>query len=83
MPAWDACPGDDEKRRMLNGLAALEPFVHHPEITRRIVARLQYRDGYDDVCRLWLSGPAQRRSSARTRAWKRPRASADSLNRLS
>lgn len=38
----DACLGDNEKRRMLNGLAALEPFVHHPEITRRIVARLQY-----------------------------------------
>lgn len=38
----DACQGEGERRRMLDGLAALEPFVHHAEITRRIVARLQH-----------------------------------------
>jgi len=38
----DACSGPEERRRMLDGLVVLDPFVHHPDLTRTIVARLQY-----------------------------------------
>lgn len=38
----DTCQGPEDRRRMLDGLAVLEPFVQHPNITRTIVARLQY-----------------------------------------
>jgi hypothetical protein len=38
----DACRDDGERLRLLQNLPILEPFVHYPEVTASIVARMQH-----------------------------------------
>ena len=38
----DACRDDEQRARLIQSLAILEPFVHYPEVTRSIIARMQH-----------------------------------------
>lgn len=38
----DACRDDEERQRLLQNISILEPFVHYPEVTALIVARMQH-----------------------------------------
>jgi hypothetical protein len=38
----DSCRDDEQRRLLLQKLSILEPFVHYPEVTQLIVARMQH-----------------------------------------
>lgn len=37
----DTCSTDEQRRRLIDNLAMLEPFVHYPDVTRAIIARIE------------------------------------------